>query len=275
MFTDLTGKLASVNEELTKDEEDIVQLGERKAMAASEVERYKSELQSNEESIAKIKEDINVKSSRLVSLKEFQEAYKWSNEGVKTIIENNEQRDNFYGVVADHINVSREYESAVEAVLGEKLQYVVVKSQEDGVRAIDHLKNYQLGRGSFVSVDLKNHEAKTFSEEHLQEAEYLLRKVKVHEDFKQIAECLLGDVLIIPTIEKGLSLWKKNGFKGTFVTPDGDIISPHGVLTGGSGAAVEKSLLATKREISELGNEVSSLSSDLELKTDQKRNLFP
>jgi chromosome segregation protein len=273
MFTDLTGKLASVNEELTKDEEDIVQLGERKAMAASEVERYKSELQSNEESIAKIKEDINVKSSRLVSLKEFQEAYKWSNEGVKTIIENNEQRDNFYGVVADHINVSREYESAVEAVLGEKLQYVVVKSQEDGVRAIDHLKNCQLGRGSFVSVDLKNHEAKTFSEEHLQEAEYLLRKVKVHEDFKQIAECLLGDVLIIPTIEKGLSLWKKNGFKGTFVTPDGDIISPHGVLTGGSGAAVEKSLLATKREISELGNEVSSLSSDLELKTDQKKKL--
>ncbi|MCK9432910.1 MAG: chromosome segregation protein SMC [Candidatus Omnitrophica bacterium] len=273
MFTDLTGKLASVNEELTKDEEDIVQLGERKAMATSEVERYKSDLLSNEESIAKIKEDINVKSSRLVSLKEFQEAYKWSNEGVKTIIENNEQRDNFYGVVADHINVSREYESAVEAVLGEKLQYVVVKSQEDGVRAIDHLKNCQLGRGSFVSVDLKNHEAKTFSEEHLQEAEYLLQKVKVHEDFKQIAECLLGDVLIIPTIEKGLSLWKKNGFKGTFVTPDGDIISPHGVLTGGSGAAVEKSLLATKREISELGNEVSSLSSDLELKTDQKKKL--
>ena len=273
LFTDLTGKLASVNEELTKDEEDIVQLGERRTMATSEVERYKSDLQSNEESIAKIKEEISVKSSRLVSLKEFQEAYKWSNEGVKTIIENNEQRDNFYGVVADHINVSREYESAVEAVLGEKLQYVVVKSQEDGVRAIDHLKNYQLGRGSFVSVDLRNHEAKTFSEEHLQEAEYLLQKVKVNEDFKQIAECLLGDVLLIPTIEKGLSLWKKNSFRGTFVTPDGDIISPHGVLTGGSGAAVEKSLLATKREISELGNEVSSLSSDLEVKTDQKKKL--
>ncbi|PKN37574.1 MAG: chromosome segregation protein SMC [Deltaproteobacteria bacterium HGW-Deltaproteobacteria-2] len=273
LFTDLTGKLASVNEELTKDEEDIVQLGERRTMATSEVERYKADLQSNEESIAKIKEEINVKSSRLVSLKEFQEAYKWSNEGVKTIIENNEQRDNFYGVVADHINVSREYESAVEAVLGEKLQYVVVKSQEDGVRAIDHLKNYQLGRGSFVSVDLRNHEAKTFSEEHLQEAEYLLQKVKVHDDFKQIAECLLGDVLLIPTIEKGLSLWKKNGFRGTFVTPDGDIISRHGVLTGGSGAAVEKSLLATKREINELGNEVSSLSSDLEVKTDQKKKL--
>ena len=202
--------------------------------------------------IAKIKEETSVKSSRLISLKEFQEAYKWCNEGVKTIIENKEHSDKFYGVVADHISVPREYEAAVEAVMGEKLQYVVVKSQEDGVRAIDYLKNYQLGRGSFVSVDLRNHDAKTYSDEHLQEAQPLLQKVKVHEDFKQIADCLLGDVLLIPTIENGISLWKKNGFRGTFVTPEGDIISPHGVLTGGSGSAVEKSLLATKREIGEL-----------------------
>ena len=85
------------------------------------------------------------------------------------------------------------------------------------------------------------------------------KKLTVHEDFKQIADCLLGDVLLIPTIENGISLWKKNGFRGTFVTPEGDIISPHGVLTGGSGAAVEKSLLATKREIGELESEVAAL----------------
>jgi chromosome segregation protein len=149
----------------------------------------------------------------------------------------------------------------------------VVKSQEDGVRAIDYLKNYQLGRGSFVSVDLRNHDAKTYSDEHLQEAEPLLQKVTVREDFKQIADCLLGDVLLIPTIENGISLWKKNGFRGTFVTPEGDIISPHGVLTGGSGSAVEKSLLATKREISELESEVAALILDLEEKTDQKKKL--
>jgi len=273
MFADLTSKLESVNEGLTKDEEENILLEEKKSAASSEVERSKSDLQLTEESIAKIKEETSVKSSRLVSLKEFQEAYKWCNEGVKTIIENKEHSDNFYGVVADHINVPREYEVAVEAVLGEKLQYVVVKSQEDGVRAIDYLKNYQLGRGSFVSVDLRNHEAKTYSDEHLNEAEPLLEKVKVREDFKQIADCLLGDVLLIPTIENGISLWKKNGFRGTFVTPEGDIISPHGVLTGGSGSAVEKSLLATKREISELESEVAALILDLEEKTYRKKKL--
>ncbi|HBI47734.1 MAG TPA: chromosome segregation protein SMC [Smithella sp.] len=272
-LTDLTGRLESVNEELKNDKTQIVGLEEKKTSASAEVERSKSDLQSNEESIAKLKEDVSVKSSRLASLKEFQEAYKWCNEGVKTIIENKEHSDKFYGVVADHINVPREYEAAVEAVLGEKLQYVVVKSQEDGVRAIDYLKNYQLGRGSFVSVDLRNHNIKTYGEEHLNEAQPLLEKVIVHEDYQQIVDCLLGDVLLIPTIENGISLWKKNGFRGTFVTLDGDIISPNGVLTGGSGAAVEKSLLATKREIGELEGEVAALAAELEEETNRKTNL--
>jgi chromosome segregation protein len=273
MMADVSGKLQLMNEELRKDEEDIIRLEAKMTESLSELERSKSDLQLNEEDISKIKEDTNVKSSRLISLKEFEEAYKWCNEGVKSIIENKEHSDKFYGVVADHISVPREYEAAVEAVLGEKLQYVVVKSQEDGVRAIDYLKNYQLGRGSFVSVDLRNHNAKTYSEEHLNEAQPLLEKVKVQEDFRQIVDCLLGDVLLIPTIENGISLWKKNGFRGTFVTPEGDIISPNGVLTGGSGSAVEKSLLATKREIGELESDVSALAVELEIKTSQKNNL--
>ena len=158
-------------------------------------------------------------------------------------------------------------------MLGDKLQYVVVKSQEDGVKAIDYLKSYRLGRGSFVPVELRNSSAGTNGTEHLQEAESLLRKVNFKEDFQQIADCLLGDVLITPTIASGINLWKKNGFRGTFVTPDGDTISPQGVLTGGSGSAVEKSLLSTKREISELGKDITVLAAELLTQSDQKKNL--
>jgi chromosome segregation protein len=267
---ELRNRLQSVNKELADNEEEYAQLGEKKESVTSEWERAKADLQLVEEQIAQLKEEFGSKSSRLSSLKEFQEAYKWGNEGIKTIIEKQETRDAFYGVVADHINVPREYEAAVEAVLGDKLQYVVVKSQEAGMQAIDYLKSYQLGRGSFVPVELRSNSGKTYNGEYLQGAESLLQKVKVHADFQQIADCLLGDVLLTPTIESGISLWKQNGFHGTFVTPDGDTISPHGVLTGGSGAAVEKSLLATKREISELEIEVTSLGVEQEARTSRK-----
>ncbi len=272
-LSELTSKLQTLNEGLAAEEEELGELLEKKNAITAEFELAKTDLQLSDERIAQIKEESGSKSSRLQSLVEFQEVYKWSNEGIKKVIETKENADKFYGVVADHINVPREYEAAVEAVLGDKLQYVVVKNQEEGVRAIDYLKNYQLGRGSFVPVELRGNYAKTYGAEHLQDAEPLLQKVKVKEDFKQIADCLLGDVLLTPTIETGISLWKKNGFRGTFVTREGDIISPHGVLTGGSGSAVEKSLLATKREIAELETEVSALVSELDNQLSQKKKL--
>jgi chromosome segregation protein len=272
-LSELTGKLQTLNEGLVADEEELAELIEKREEISAEFERAKTDLQLIEERIAQIKEESGSKSSRLQSLAEFQEAYKWSNEGVKKVIETQESSDKFYGVVADHINVPREYEAAVEAVLGDKLQYVVVRNQEDGVRAIDYLKNYQLGRGSFMPVELRGNYDVTYSVEHLQDAEPLLQKVKFKEDFKQIADCLLGDVLLTPTIETGISLWKKNGFRGTFVTREGDIISPQGVLTGGSGSAVEKSLLATKREIVDLETEVSALAEELDDQINQKKKL--
>lgn len=272
-LAELTEKLKLLSDGLFREEEEFARLVQQKEMAADELERDKFELQTVEERIMQIKEEVGGKSSRLQSLAEFQAAFKWSNDGVKKVIETQDKPDAFYGVVADHIDVPREYESAVEAVLGDKLQYVVVKNQEEGVRAIDYLKNYQLGRGSFVPVELRAGYAETYSAEHLLEAEPLLRKVAVKDEFKQIADCLLGDVLITPSLESGVNMWKKNGFRGTFVTPEGDTISPHGVLTGGSGSAVEKSLLATKREIADLEKEVSRISGELEVQLQEKKRL--
>ena len=272
-LNEVSDKLQALSAGLTSEQEEMERLADQKENIADELDRAKTDLQLVEERIVQIKEEIGGKASRLQSLIEFEEAYKWSSDGVKKVIEEHNSSDRFYGVVADHIDVPREYESAVEAVLGDKLQYVVVKSQEEGVRAIDYLKSYQLGRGSFVPVELRGHHDETYTDEHLREAEPLLRKVSVKEEFQQIADCLLGDVLITPSIESGITLWKKNGFKGTFVTPEGDTISPHGVLTGGSGSAVEKSLLATKREIAGLETEVAALTSELEDKTQEKKKL--
>ena len=50
MMADLTGKLESVNEGLTNDEEEIIQAGRKKKQSSvSEVERSKSDLQLTEE----------------------------------------------------------------------------------------------------------------------------------------------------------------------------------------------------------------------------------
>jgi len=248
------------------EEASFTGLGVRREEITDELERARGEAAQQDEKIAEIREESGRKAARLASLKEFDEGYAWCNEGVKSLMTGGKgsdrhelSRELFLGLVADHIRVPREYETAVEAVLGDKLQYVVVKSQTDGIRAIDYLKSSSLGRGSFVPLEVRPHASSASGFEHLREAVPLIERVVVQDDYQAVINELLGDVLLIPNLANGISLWRQNGFCGTFVTPEGDIISPSGILTGGSGNGSDKSLLRNRREILELAEEVEAL----------------
>ncbi len=277
---ELERTLEKLRSGLADEEEGVAELGGKREEIADELERARCELTECDERIAELREESGRKTSRLASLKEFEEGYAWCNDGVKSLMTGGKgagsqelSRELFLGLVADHIRVPREYETAVEAVLGEKLQCVVVKSQTDGVRAIDYLKRASLGRGSFVPLEVRPHASAGCAFEHLREAVPLIERITVQEDYRTIVDELLGDVLLIPSLVNGISLWQQNGFCGTFVTPEGDIISPNGILTGGSSnGAGEKSLLRNRREIAELTAEVADLAAELqEQQNDRKR----
>ena len=57
-----------------------------------------------------------------------------------------------FGLVADVVSAPAEYEDAIEAVLGERLQYVIVESHSQGVEAIDYLKTAAEGRASLIPM---------------------------------------------------------------------------------------------------------------------------
>jgi chromosome segregation protein len=270
--------LEETQEGQAADEAALDDLIIRKGDAADELERVKSERQELEEKITETKEEISKISARLQSLREFQEGYAWCSESTKTLMSARQfegleglKREDFLGLVADHIDVPKEYETAVEAVLGEKLQYILVKTQREGVRAIDYLKSSSLGRCSFVPLEARYHVSGTDSWEHLKDTVKLIDVVKTSDDIRGIAPTLLGDVVLIPDLSKGVHLWRQNGFMGTFVTPEGDIITPQGVLTGGSRANGERSLLQNKREIAELDHELKRSLASLEADTETRR----
>lgn len=276
----LIGQLEAVRTALSEDENTLDVIAARRDKAEDEQERSKSELQEVDEQIAEIKEGLSSKSSRLASLKEFHEGYAWCSDATKSLMTagagegaDHLSRNQFVGLVADCLSVPPAYEAAVEAVLGDKLQYVIVKNQEDGILAIDYLKTRALGRSSFVPVELRNGKSGQAQWEHLRSVVRLIDHIQVEENYQGIAEYLLGDVLLIPDLRTGLSLWSQNGFRGTFVTPDGDTISPHGVLTGGSNNSGDRSLLKDKREIRDLEVQVTELSDSLEGEVDSKKQL--
>ena len=65
-----------------------------------------------------------------------------------------------YGLVAEVIDAPEPYEKALTAVLGDRLQYMIVKGQEEGVEAIEYLKREASGRGSFIPLHLSRKQSR-------------------------------------------------------------------------------------------------------------------
>ena len=131
-------------------------------------------------------------------MRELQESYAWCSDGTKSIMQAKKVAspdmlpgETCLGLVADVLDVPREYETAVESVLGEKLQYMVVRSQRDGMLAIDYLKSSSSGRGTFVPLEVRNHNYGSAAE-YLKDAVRLIDVVNVHQGFEKIADYLLG-----------------------------------------------------------------------------------
>ena len=134
-----------------------------------------------------------------------------------------EGRDHgIFGLVADVVSAPAEYENAVEAVLGERLQYVIVESHSQGVEAIDYLKTAAEGRASLIPIgrlrDATGAEvgdgagaAAEPDRGHPGIVARCLDVVRFDPSYEKVARFLLGDALIVRDLPAALEIWQESG----------------------------------------------------------------
>ena len=223
---------------------------ERQDMSCQELRAIKEEVETE---LKSAETDLNMHSSRLASLRALSDNFEGFKMGVRTIMKAKDleprQQGHILGTVADVIQVAPQYEQAVEAILADKLQYVIVESQNDGKQAIDYLKERKRGRSSFVPL----HDLKRNSQDQIPDSFTPLSDlVSVPEAYRPLLNALLGDTVLVDNLEQALSLWKNNGTNLCFITPEGDIVDQRGVISGGRLAQSSSGLLARRREMEEL-----------------------
>ncbi len=217
----------------------------------------------------------NTAKSKYNTLKKMEDNYEWYRDGVKAIMRatsvdegqtsvspiSRELAANVRGLMADIIEADPAYETAIEAVLGESLQYIIVKDQEAGLQAIDYLQKHDAGRSGFVPLS----SVKPVSTEgtHPPPEALLLNHIAVKAGFEKIAQAILGDVVLTQTIDEALELFNKNGTFQRIVTKNGDVISHQGILVGGSKDQLS-GILAKKHEIKELKHQDAEFARKLE-----------
>lgn len=206
--------------------------------------------------------ELTLARSQLKTLTDLIESYEGYESGVQTIMNspalNAGKGGKILGVLADFIEVDPEFELAVEAVLAERLQYVIVARQEDGKEAVEYLRSTKKGRSYFLPLrEFKNDRSMDYREVSLNGLRLLREHVAAPEKYSALVESFLGNAALVENLSQALSVWKKDNGRQTLVTPEGDLVDSRGLIIGGRLGKESLGLLRNRRRRTELGNEIA------------------
>jgi chromosome segregation protein len=262
-----------LGEKLREAQERRKDLHAQKAAQEEQLAKNRAALREMEALLIRLREELADRRSRLTSLLELQKNFEGYGHGVKAIMlreEEERRRDGVYGLVADVLRTGPENERAIEAVLGDRLQLVLVESHGAGLRAVDYLKKASQGRASFVPLTEMEQLPLTAEGAQLTAVEGSIRAIDVVEcapDHDRLKRFLLADVFLVDTLATAISLWARNPGERTFVSAGGEVVDKEGVVSGGHLDGVGGGLLHKRRELQELAEHVQELEARLALST--------
>ncbi|HTP51079.1 MAG TPA: chromosome segregation protein SMC [Anaeromyxobacteraceae bacterium] len=277
----LDGSRSAHVERLGKTRQLKLRLEEQRGAQEELLERTRSEFIQNEAKLITLREELSDRRARLQSLLEVMRNYEGYGRGVRSIMTRARAPDHqgdggVLGLVADVVTAPIEYENAVEAVLGDRLQYVIVESHSQGVEAIDWLKSAAEGRASLIPLlRLRDSEGAPGepNRSHPGFVATCLEVVRIDPAYERLARFLLGDAVIVRDLRSALEMWQSDRPGCTLVTLDGEVLDSHGVVTGGPLEGEGHGALQRRREVQELQETVRSFEAEFAMAQERHRTL--
>jgi chromosome segregation protein len=283
------------------------ELAEKRCQTEGHVTSLRADVARGEIELETLREEAHRRRSRLQSLAEIQGRYESFQRGVRAIMQKVREPQpegegagqgqtwlggGVRGLVADIVQPPPELETALEAVLGERLGNIIVESHDVGVEAIDYLKRQSEGRSSFIPLSLRGasgqgtvvYDATGGAAVESEPVSLpvplewpagegvrgpMLELIGFDRRYDRVAAYLLGDVMVVENLGTALDLWRHGKTGKTLVTLDGEVIDPHGVVTGGSRESATASVLSQKREMRELEAILAQLDRDYQASLDR------
>lgn len=226
--------------------------------------------------VEEFKDHLNEVTSRLYGLENLHSNFEGFEEGVKNVMlwqkakqaEVHADGSISFQPVSEVVEVPSEYEVAMEAALGSRLQMLLSQDSERSVEAVGYLKENKSGRSSFYSPQAAHSEALSSLRADAPAGEGVVAVLKdvvqAAEKYQNSVSYLLDGVAIVDSIRTALRL-RADHQGWTFVTQDGDTLTAEGVLTGGASEGADSGVLKRRREIKELSEMKSEWAGKLAL----------
>jgi len=217
------------------------------------------------------------KRSRLNVLEQLEGSHEGFSVGTQAALR---QSRTVIGSLADRIRVPEQYVVAVENALGHHLQLVLTEQPESAQEIISELCTNKVGRASVAALSLEYTNDKQLSFEGelapgsgldaiqngLKQGQVIhaLSVVQAEPSVEKLLKALLGRTFIASDLATATAQIQ-NGHAGCdFVTLKGDLLSRHGIYTGGylngnGNPKAPASILGRKNQISELQGELTEV----------------
>ncbi len=210
------------------------------------------------------------KRSRLNVLEQLATQHEGFGEGALAVLR---QQADVMGSLADRIRVPSEHVAAVEAVLGHQLQVILTEQPAVAERILGELRAGKKGRASIVALGMGMGETAgvaaddAVTDPPAEGALAVLSVITSDEAVRPLLRAWLGRTWIVADLAAATAGHRACGGLLDFVTASGDLLTRHGVYTGGAAGASGKaaaSILGRKNQIAELQAELAGLQGQVE-----------
>lgn len=262
-FTEIEAKRDKIKEKLSKKNKSKEELESKLKESTLKFNQYETTLRMKDSRLRFLEETEKEKEGYIKSVKEL----------LKECEKNGSLKKGVHGVIANLINVPKEYEVAIEMCLGSVMQNVVTDTEEDAKRLVEHLRKFNLGRASFLPISsVKGKKLDKIKSEKgvIGIASDL---VKFDKKYEAIVLNLLGKTVIVDNMDNAISIARKNSYGFRIVTLEGDVLNSSGSISGGSVQTKTVNILGRSREIEELKKEIKELEKTVKsLREEKEKN---
>lgn len=241
---------------------------------------YQMKVDAKKQKAEKIKQDAErlarqmaEKSDRARVLEDLEKNMEGFSGAVKAVLKQSQSKalPGVHGTLSQLITVDNENSTAIEIALGAAMQNVVVSTESDAKRAINYLKQNNVGRATFLPISAIK--PRYMDEKNLDDnfgfVDVASNLVDCDEQYRDIVENLLGRVMVVEDIDCAIAISKRYKNRYKIVTLDGQVMNPGGSMSGGSkgkgsGVLSRANLIEElKSEAQKIGNELKEVQAEL------------
>ena len=251
-------RLKKLYDELNEINAQILKTDREKEVLEEQLSEFKQTLESKDRELSEAQISYHKEKSRLDAMKNIAERYDGYGGSIKRVMEQKESVKGIIGVVADIIDVDKEYETAIETALGGNIQNIVTQDEAVAKKMIRMLKDTKGGRATFLPLTSVKDRGEFNKPEVRNEKGFIgmaSELVKADKKYSDVIGQLLGAIIVADHVDNALAMAKKYNYLLRIVTLEGEYLTPGGALAGGAFKNASN-LLGRKREIEELEAEV-------------------